>query len=40
MRNYTRAHGNISLSVNIQDNPNIGYLKENEKGKKKINYGE
>jgi hypothetical protein len=40
MQNYTRLHGNINLSVNIQGNPDVKYLKENEKGKKKVNYGE
>jgi RHS repeat-associated protein len=40
MQNYTRLHGNINLSVNLQGNPDVKYLKENEKGKKKINYGE
>jgi YD repeat-containing protein len=40
MQNYTRNHGNINIIVNISNNPNIGYIKENEKGQKKVNYGE
>jgi len=40
MQNYTRTHGNIGISVDIQNNPNIGWLKENVKGSKKISYGE
>jgi hypothetical protein len=40
MQGYTRAHGNINIQVNIASNPNIGYIKENEKGRKKVNYGE
>jgi hypothetical protein len=40
MQGYTSAHGNINIQVNIASNPNIGYIKENEKGQKKVNFGE
>ena len=39
MQNYTRTNGNIVISVDIQNNSNVGWLKANVKGSKKINYG-
>lgn len=36
MQGFTRVHGIINIQVNITNNPNIGYIKENERDIKKL----